>query len=114
MWPSRFLLFVLALGLTQALSAQEATTSPAGRGVEISGVLLLNAYYSDDLVNNRVVPWLASPRNPFGGDPQRAMGSSVRQSRLMLSASTAGVLGATMDGEVDIDFYGTNDANSRR
>jgi hypothetical protein len=107
------LFFVLALGLTPALSAQAATTPQAGHGVEISGVLLLNAYYSDDLVNNREVPWLASPRNPFAGDPLRSLGSTVRQSRLVLSASTAGVAGARMDGEVDIDFYGADAASSR-
>jgi hypothetical protein len=113
MRPSQISLIALVFGFTASLSAQEPTGQSPRESVEISGVLLLNAYYSDDLVNDREVPWLAAPRNPISGERLEALGSTVRQSRIMLRAGAFNVLGGNVEGEVDLDFFGANTDGSR-
>jgi len=109
----RRLLLVFVAGITPALSAQSVADTPPTQNAVVSGVMLLNAYYNDDLVNDRDVPWLASPRHPITGEPLEALGSTVRQSRITLSGWTSDVLGGTVKGEIDLDFFGTNSENGR-
>jgi hypothetical protein len=113
MCSSHHLLLAIALVMTSSLSAQDLADSPRRQSAEISGVLLVNAYYNDDLVNSREVPWLASPRNPIIGERLEALGSTVRQSRVMLSGWASDVLGGTVKGELDLDFFGTRTESSR-
>lgn len=113
MRSSRLLPFVFAFGMTQSLSAQDVADSARGRRAEVSGVMLLNAYYNDDLVNDRDVPLLASPRHPFVGEPLEAPGSTVRQSRITLTGWAYDVLGGYVEGELDFDLWGTRSATGR-
>ncbi len=113
MRPSRCLLILFAFGSTSSISAQNLDQTQPDRGVDFSGVLLLNAYYNDDLVNNRENPWLASPRNPISGDRLEAAGSSVRQSRVTLSAWATDVLGGRAEGELDLDFFSSGAQDQR-
>lgn len=113
MWPSRLLILVFALGVTPSLVAQDVATTQTSHEIEVSGVLLFNAYYNDDLVVNRAVPWLAAPRNPISGDRLEALGSTIRQSRIVVSAYANDVRGARMEGELDVDFFGNRNDGSR-
>ena len=106
MRPSRCLMVVFAFGVTSSLSAQSTAAQAPRQGVELTGVLQLNAYYNDDLVDDREVPWLAAPRNPISGERFEALGASVRQSRVVLSAWANDVLGGVAAGELDVDFFG--------
>ncbi len=109
-----FLLLVFFLGMVSTLSAQTPADSQSKPRVEISGIALMNAYFNDDLVNDRAVPWLASPRHPFVGDPMEAVGSTVRQSRIMLRGWATDVLGGALEGELDLDFFGISSEGGQR
>jgi len=111
---SQQLFVLIALGITTSLSAQQASDRPPRESVEIKGVLLLNAHYSDDLVNDREAPWLAAPRNQMSGERIEALGSTVRQSRVLVAVSATEILGANFEGELDLDFFGTQPGGSRR
>jgi len=101
------ILFVFVLGIMPAVSAQSAADSQRTRHAQVSGIVLMNAYFNDDLVNDRNVPWLASPRHPITGDPLEAVGSTVRQSRIRISGWASDVLGGEIEGELDLDLYGS-------
>ena len=109
-----FLLLVFLLGMVPTLSAQTPADSQTEPRVEISGIALMNAYFNDDLVNDRAVPWLASPRHPIVGESLEALGSSVRQSRIVISGWASDVLGGEVEGELDLDFFGASSENERR
>ena len=109
-----FILLVFLLGMVPTLSAQAPADSQTKPRVEISGIALMNAYFNDDLVNDRAVPWLASPRHPFVGEPLEAVGSTVRQSRVVISGWASDVLGGEIEGELDLDFFGTSSENGQR
>lgn len=113
MRPSRCLLILFAFGATSSISAQNLDQPQPDRGVDLSGVLLLNAYYNDDLVNNRENPWLVSPRHPFTGERLEALGATVRQSRVTLSAWATDVLGGRAEGELDLDFFESDAGDPR-
>jgi len=111
---SRRLLFVFAFGITPSLSGQSVADTQRSQHAKVSGVVLMNAYYNDDLVNGRDVPWLAAPRHPITGERQEALGSTVRQSRIKLSGWASDVLGGYFEGELDLDFFGTPSEDGRR
>ena len=108
------LLFVFAFGITPSLYGQSIGDTQRSQYAKVSGVVLLNAYYNDDLVNDRGVPWLAAPRHPIAGEPLEAVGSTVRQSRITLSGWASDVLGGYFEGELDLDFFGTPSEDTRR
>ena len=87
---SRRLLFVFAFGITPSLTGQSVAETQRSQYAKVSGVMLLNAYYNDDLVKNRDVPWLAAPRHPIIGEPLEALGSTVDS----LRATRAGTVTA--------------------
>ena len=107
------LLFVLVVGLASSLQAQPVGLVPSSQGVELSGTFLLNAYYNDDLVNAHEVPWIANPRGPFDNLDYGAPGTTVRQSRVAISAWASDVLGGTADGELELDFFGDRSVGTR-
>jgi len=80
------------------LDAQE----PAKRTIQLTGLVLVNAFYNSARTSNSDVPQFADSDavGVSGG------GGTVRQTRFGLLLSEPGVLGATFSGEVDLDFFG--------
>lgn len=113
MRSSRRMLLVFAFGMAPSLAAQDLTEMRRSQCVELAGVVLLNAYYNDDLVNDRDGPWLAFPRHPFAGERLEALGGTIRQSRITLSAWASDVLGGYVEGELDLDFFGDREGRRR-
>lgn len=104
-----------AIELLRRQLAIEASTVVHTRSrvqVELFARIMTNAFLSTDRVNNVDVPQfaLASPANPLplaGGKPGvRALGLSVRQSRLGAAVSVDSVLGGTFEGDAELDFFG--------
>ncbi len=74
--------------------------------VELSGLVLVNAFYNGGKVNNSDVPQVAAPPDPPGSLPAAHGGATVRQSQLTLTASVPQVAHGSFTGELDMDFYG--------
>ena len=110
----RNMLLAFVFGAMPALSAQSIAGTQQSQQTEVSGVVLMNAYYNDDLVNDRDVPWLAAPRHPIVGSPMEALGSTVRQTRIVFSGWASDVLGGELEGELDVDFFGSRSEDGRR
>jgi hypothetical protein len=77
-----------------------------GYRVELGGMVLVNGFYNDAKVNNSDVPQFVLPPDPPGDLPANHLGAAVRQTRLTLFALAPRVLGATLTGELDVDFFG--------
>ena len=104
-----------AIELLRRQLAVEASTVVRTRSrlqIELSARILTNAFLTTNRVNNVDVPQfaLASPSNPqtpIGGTGGvRALGLSVRQSRIGAAMSVDSVLGGTFEGDVELDFFG--------
>lgn len=104
-----------AIELLRRQVAVEASSTVRTRSrlqLELSARILTNAFLTTQRVNNVDVPQfvLASPASsatPVGGTPgTRALGLSVRQSRIGAGVSVDSVLGGTFDGDVELDFFG--------
>lgn len=113
MHSSPHVVFLSTLLFTLPLWGQNPTVPSRGQSAELNGIVLFNAYYNDDLVNDRGVPWLASPRNPFAGDPLEAVGSTISQTRLSVSGWATDVLGGYVEGEIDLDFFAAQSDGDR-
>lgn len=95
-------LAVLVL-LPAALDAQDA--SPGALEVKVSGLIVTNFFHNTDEFNNSDVPtFLVAPPPP--GVPETSLGATVRQTQLKVSANMANVLGGSLHGEVETDFFG--------
>jgi hypothetical protein len=94
--------------LRQQLAAEAATavTTRSRFQLELNARVQTNAYVNDRRVNNVDVPQfvLADTPAPPGGD--NSAGASLRQSTLGVAAVIHDVLGATFEGDLDLDFYG--------
>lgn len=97
----RVLLFLCAVA---PLAAQE----PPKRTVELSGFVLVNGFYNTARVNNSDVPQFAE-NDPVG---LGATGGAIRQTRLGIVIAEPGVLGGDFAGEIDVDFFGGQQASS--
>ena len=97
------------LALYLPLAAQTAppqVSTRSGLELQFSGLVLLNGFYNSDAVNNSDVPLYASRPDTTSTFPASGLGGTARQSRLMLVVTAPDVLGATMSGELDVDFFG--------
>lgn len=100
--------------LLRAQVAEVAATKVESRSrtrVELSGRVLVNAFFNNGKVNNSDVPQFVVPPDP-PGLPVSAAGASVRQSQIALTAFASGVAGAEFSGELDADFFGGQQPSS--
>ncbi len=99
----------IALAAPAHLAAQASppqVSTRSGLELEISGLILMNGFYNSARVNNADVPLYAWPPDTTSDLPESGLGGTARQSRLMLIVRAPDVLGASMSGELDIDFFG--------
>lgn len=91
--------------------AQSKVQSRLRNRVELSGLILLNGFYNNAQANNADAPqFVVAPDTT--GLPNAALGATVRQSRIGLTVSGARVLGASLGGEIQLDFFGGQAASS--
>jgi hypothetical protein len=81
------------------LTAQEPEVQAS-----VHGLILMNAFYTSDNVNNSDVPQFAVPLS--GGAARSTSSATVRQSRVRVSALVSDFAGAGLTGELDVDFFG--------
>jgi hypothetical protein len=95
----------LSLLVTTVLAAQEPAGAE-GSGIEASvhGLILMNAFYTSDDVNNSDVPQFVLPPPPEGS--RSTSSATVRQSRVTVSALVPDFAGGALTGELDVDFFG--------
>jgi hypothetical protein len=79
--------------------------------IELSGRVLVNAFFNNGKVNNSDVPQFVLPPDP-PSLPASALGASVRQSQVSLTAFASRVAGAEFAGELDVDFFGGQQPSS--
>lgn len=103
-----------AIELLRQQLAVEAGTVVRTRSrlqLELSARVLTNTFHTSGRVNTVDVPQFALP-DPPAGPPglasagTRALGLSVRQTRLGAAVSVDSVLGGVFEGDLEMDFYG--------
>jgi len=100
--------------LRQQLAAQaaSATQTESRARFDIGGRVLMNAFYNSWRVNNADVPQFARPdTNAAGRLLHGGLGAGLRQSTLQGTAFVPHVLGADFTGDVNVDFYGGQQAS---
>lgn len=73
--------------------------------VELSGLVLANAFYNNVKTNNSDVPAFVPPPDA-PGLPASGLGATVRQSQVALTAVVPSLAGGSFTGELDVDFFG--------
>ena len=100
--------FAPSLIVASALSAwsQAAAQSDPRPDIRVSATVLMTGFRNSTAVNNADVPTVVAPAGNdslhYGG----SLGASIRQTRVRLLATWSGFAGGTLDGEVDVDFFG--------
>src|SRR5256886_8914163 len=96
------------------LAAQTPPSPPAPppapaakRTVELTGLALVNGFFTNARVNNSDVPQFADSLPSAS-----AIGGTIRQTRLGLLVTDPDVLRGSFSGEVDVDFYGGQQPSS--
>src|SRR6266545_2010534 len=78
------------------------TPAPAAkRTVELTGLVLVNGFFTNARVNNSDVPQFVDSLVPAS-----AIGGTIRQTRLGVLVTEPDVLHGSFAGEVDVDFFG--------
>ena len=87
-----------------------ATRTRSRIGLVLMARVQTNLFVNSQRTNNVDVPQFLLPMpatpNPLGSPGTRALGMSVRQSRLGAAVTVDSVLGATFHGDIDLDFFG--------
>ena len=96
---------VAAFALVPTILAAQQEADSIGVKVEVSGLILTNAFYNSDEFNNSDVPTFVVANAPTGV-PEHALGATVRQSMLRITGSTPDVMGASLFGQLETDFFG--------
>jgi hypothetical protein len=98
----------------QMADAVESKVEPqSGFKVNLSGLILVNSFYTSARVNNTDIPTVVLPPDAANVLPARALGAAARQSRIGLSVSAPGVLNGEFNGDIEISFFGGHLANGR-
>src|SRR5881628_1867417 len=98
----RATLLVSLAAVALPLAAQTPPSAPAAkRTVELTGLVLVNGFFTNARVNNSDVPQFVDSLAPAS-----AVGGAVRQTRLGLLVTEPDVLRGSFSGEVDLDFFG--------
>src|SRR2546425_759497 len=105
----RATLFVslVAVALPLAAKTPPSPPAPAKRTVELTGLVLVNGFFTNARVNNSDVPQFADSLPSAS-----AIGGTIRQTRLGLLVTDPDVLRGSFSGEVDVDFYGGQQPSS--
>ena len=93
---------------------QGAVRSRSRHTLEVTGQVLVNAFYNSAKTNNSDVPLYADTLVPpsattpgdLPGLPTHNLGAAVRQTRLGLTLSDVSAIGAIVSGTVQVDFFG--------
>src|SRR3989442_5274212 len=102
------LLFSLvAVALPPRAKQPPSPPAPAKRTVELTGLVLVNGFFTNARVNNSDVPQFADSLPSAS-----AIGGTIRQTRLGLLVTDPDVLRGSFSGEVDVDFYGGQQPSS--
>src|SRR5881628_1621765 len=104
----RATLLVSLAAVALPLAAQTPPSAPAAkRTVELTGLVLVNGFFTNARVNNSDVPQFVDSLAPAS-----AVGGTVRQTRLGLLMTDPEVLRGSFAGEVDVDFFGGQQPSS--
>ena len=83
----------------QMADAVESKVEPqSGFKVNLSGLVLVNSFYTSARVNNTDIPTVVLPPDAANVLPARALGGAARQSRIGLSVNAPGVLNGEFNG----------------
>src|SRR5206468_2369182 len=93
--------------LPLAAQTPPSPPAPAKRTVELTGLVLVNGFFTNARVNNSDVPQFADSL-----PSATAIGGTIRQTRLGLLVTDPDVLRGSFSGEVDVDFYGGQQPSS--
>ncbi len=74
--------------------------------VQLSGLILTNAFYNNARVNNSDAPQVVVDAQDTSGLPNRHLGAAVRQTRLGLSVQNVRTIGAILSADLQMDFFG--------
>ncbi len=87
--------------------AAAARVEPRSKNrVELSGLVLVNAFSNNARVNNSDVPQIVLPPDLTVNLPASHTGATARQTRVTLTALVPQFGGGSLSGEMDADFYG--------
>src|SRR2546422_6805823 len=110
----RATLLVSLAAVALPLAAQTPPSPPAPapapaakRTVEVTGLVLVNGFFTNARVNNSDVPQFVDSLAPAS-----AVGGTIRQTRLGLLVTEPDVLRGSFSGEVDVDFFGGQQPSS--
>jgi hypothetical protein len=110
----RATLLVSLAAVAVPLAAQTPPSPPAPapapvakRTVEVTGLVLVNGFFTNARVNNSDVPQFVDSLAPAS-----AVGGTIRQTRLGLLVTDPDVLRGSFSGEVDVDFFGGQQPSS--
>jgi len=108
----RATLLVSLAAVAVPLAAQTPPSPPAPapvakRSVEVTGLVLVNGFFTNARVNNSDVPQFVDSLAPAS-----AVGGTIRQTRLGLLVTDPDVLHGSFSGEVDVDFFGGQQPSS--
>lgn len=92
--------------LLMLMTTQQA--SPPPRSIEFTGLVVVNGFYNSARVNNSDVPQFAE-NDPVG---LGGAGGAIRQTRLGVLITEPNVLGGDFSGEIDVDFFGGQQAST--
>ena len=98
---------LLGLSLLLGVAPVAAAQSAQGPEIRFHGLLLVNGFHNSARVNNSDVPTVVLPADTATRPlPESALGASVRQTRVWITATVADFHGAALTGELDTDFFG--------
>jgi len=105
-------LLVSLAAVAVPLAAQTPPSPPAPapvakRTVEVTGLVLVNGFFTNARVNNSDVPQFVDSLTPAS-----SVGGTIRQTRLGLLVTDPDVLRGSFSGEVDVDFFGGQQPSS--
>src|SRR5256884_9587695 len=106
MRPTLFVRLV-AVALPLAPQPPPPPPAPAKRTVELTGLVLVNGFFTNARVNNSDLPQFADSLPSAS-----AIGGTIRQTRLGVLVTDPDVLRGSFSGEVDVDFYGGQQPSS--
>ena len=95
------LLSLAAVALPLSAQTPSAPAQGAKRTIELTGLVLVNGFFTNARVNNSDVPQFVDSLAPAS-----AVGGTIRQTRLGLLVTDPDVLHGSFMGELDVDFFG--------
>ena len=91
--------------------AQTRVTTRSRMSLEFTGRILVTGFSNSRRVNNVDDPQFVRP-DTASGLPQGGAGMAIRQTSLGLAVNSPQALGGTFHGDLDVDFYGGQQAST--